>query len=229
MTNLVELQDRIGIQFREISLLKQSLVHRSYLNEHPDLLLPSNERLEFLGDALLEIVVAEMLYRQSPPLTEGDMTRLRAMLVCGETLARMAETLCLGDYLYLGRGEERGGGRKRQSNLANVMEALIGAIFIDQGFDAARSFALNLFAGELQKVMGERVTTDYKSRLQELLQTRRQVTPTYRTVEAVGPDHDKEFTVEVLAGGVVIGRGRGKSKQMAENEAALDALRAWGV
>ena len=229
MVDLGELQDRIGIQFEDESFLKQALIHSSYLNESPGLLLPSNERLEFLGDALLEMVITEMLYHQSPPLTEGEMTRLRATLVCGETLAHMAETMQLGDYLYLGRGEEGSGGRKRQSNLADAMEALIGAIFVGQGFEIARDFVTNLFADRLRQVMSEGVTSDYKSRLQELLQATRQVTPIYRTVKVAGPDHDRAFAVEVLAGDVVIGRGRGKSKRAAESTAALDALRAEGV
>jgi ribonuclease-3 len=152
------------------------------------------------------------------------MTRLRAALVRKETLARLASSLRLGDYLYLGRGEEASGGHAKQSILAGAFESVVGAILMDQGFTAARDFVLRLFEGEIGRAIEERLTADYKSRLQEVIQARHRVPPVYRTIKEVGPDHDKEFTVEVIIGDSVIGRGHGKSKRMAEQEAARDAL-----
>jgi ribonuclease-3 len=218
------LQDTLGIAFRDLSLLQQALVHRSYLNENPDFALPSNERLEFLGDALLGFVVAEKLYRGFPHLSEGEMTKLRAALVRKETLARLASSLGLGAYLYMGRGEEASGGRTRQSTLASALEAVMGAILMDQGFAAAQEFVLRLLDGEIHRATAGRLTADYKSQLQEIVQARYHVTPLYRTIEEVGPDHAKAFTVEVTVDDSVIGMGRGKSKRMAEKEAARDAL-----
>ena len=218
------LQDTLGVPFDDITLLRQAMVHRSYLNENPDFELPSNERLEFLGDALLGFVIAEKLFTEFPHLSEGDMTKLRAALVRGETLARLAATLRLGDYLYMGWGEEASGGRCRLSTLAAAFEAVVGAILIDQGFAGARDFVIKLFAGEVDNAMEKMLTLDYKSRLQEVIQAQHHVIPVYRTVRAVGPEHAKEFTVEVIVAGSVIGRGHGSSKRMAEKEAARDAL-----
>ena len=218
------LQRNIGVSFNLVALLEQALVHRSYLNENPDFPLSSNERLEFLGDALLGLVVAEKLYMYSPALSEGEMTRLRSALVCQDSLASLASSLQLGDYLYLGKGEEKSGGRQRQSNLACTLEALIGAIFVDQGFVVARNSIQKLLEKEFQKVTYEGIIPDGKSTLQELAQAKLQVTPVYRTIEATGPDHDKEFTVEVTVGGTAVGRGRGKSKHLAEEAAAHHAL-----
>ncbi|MCD6359162.1 MAG: ribonuclease III [Dehalococcoidia bacterium] len=231
MPDLAKLQNIIDVRFEEVSLLERALVHRSYLNEYQGKnRLSSNERLEFLGDALLELVITEMLYLHSPPLTEGEMTRIRAALVCGGNLALVAKKLHLGDYLYLGCGEENSGGRERQGNLADAMEALIGAVFVDRGFDIGRGFIEKLFVSELKQMVADKeATIDYKSRLQELLQAKRHITPAYRTTEAVGPDHDKDFVVEVLLSNVVIGRGSGKSKHMAENAAAQNALKANNV
>ena len=224
MPDLPALQMNIGHNFKDRSLLEQALVHSSYLNENPSFPLPSNERLEFLGDAVLELVVTEELYRLFPHLSEGEMTKLRAVLVRGETLARLAASLHLGDYLYLGRGEGRGGGRSKRTTLAAVLEAVTGAIFVDQGFAAARNFGLRFLGDEIQKVMHEGSVRDYKSELQELVQAGMQITPSYRVVKAKGPDHNREFTVKVMVEGRVAGEGWGKSKQMAENEAAKAAL-----
>lgn len=224
MSDLASLQDILGITFDDVSLLEQALVHRSYLNENPAYHLPSNERLEFLGDSLLGFVIAEKLYTELPNLSEGKMTRLRASLVRGETLARMATSLGLGQHLLLGHGEEGSGGRLRKSNLAGLFEAVLGAVLVDQGFPTARDFVLRLFDAEIRDVIGGKIATDYKSKLQELTQAQYQVTPTYRTSGEEGPDHAKVFTVEVRVGARVIGTGRGKSKRTAEVEAAKDAL-----
>ena len=224
MSDLASLQEILGVTFDNVSLLEQSLVHRSYLNENPTYHLPSNERLEFLGDSLLGFVIAEKLYTELSGLSEGKMTRLRASLVRGETLARLATSLGLGEHLLLGHGEEGSGGRLRKSNMAGLFEAVLGAVLVDQGFPAARDLVLRLFDAEIKDVIGGKVATDYKSKLQELTQARYQVTPTYRTTGEEGPDHAKEFTVEVLVGKRVVGTGHGKSKRTAEVEAAKDAL-----
>lgn len=223
--NREKLQDSLGIVFGNPSLLQQALVHRSYLHENPDSGLTDNERLEFLGDSLLGFVIAQKIYADFPDSSEGEMTKLRAVLVRKETLARLAKaSLNLGECLYMGIGEESSGGRTKQSILAGALEALIGAILIDQGYDVCRDFVLRLFDGEMGRAIDERLTADYKSRLQEIVQAQHRSTPVYRTIKAVGPDHAKEFTVEVSAGGEVVGIGHGKSKRQAEKEAARAAL-----
>ncbi len=224
MDDLAVLQQALGISFNEPSLLEQALVHSSYINENPGFAPTSNERLEFLGDAVLGLIVAEKLYQDSPQFTEGEMTKLRAALVRRDTLARMARAIRLGDYLYLGKGEEASGGRHKPVNLAGALEAIIAAIFLDQGAAATKSFILRLFNQEIQKVVSQGAGVDYKSQLQELIQARQQLTPAYHVVEAIGPDHDKRFTVEVRVDDTVLGRGSGKSKKMAEAEAARSAL-----
>ena len=224
MAELHSLEDILGINFRDISHLQQALVHRSYLNENPDFELESNERLEFLGDSLLNFVVTERLYLKFPHLAEGDLTRLRSALVRGETLARIAASLKLGDYLYLGKGEDASGGRERRRNLAAVLEAVIGAILVDRGFNTARDFILRVFGDELEQATEEKLKKDPKSKLQEVVQAEFRLTPVYRTVDVSGPDHDRVFKVEVLAGEALLGEGKGKSKQAAEREAAKAAL-----
>ena len=224
MADLSALPEILGISFNDPSLLEQALVHRSYINENPGFALASNERLEFLGDAVLGLVVAERLYQDFPHFTEGEMTKLRAALVCQNTLTRIARTIGLGDYLYLGKGEEASGGRSKSANLARALEAVIGAIFLDQGSVTTSDFILRLFDKELEKVTSRGAGIDYKSQLQELIQAKGQPPPVYRVIEAVGPDHDRRFTVEVRAGGVVLGKGSGKSKKTAETEAARSAL-----
>ena len=227
MADLTTLQQVLGVSLTDQSLLEQALVHSSYVNENPGFV--SNERLEFLGDAILGFVVAEKLYRDLPELSEGEMTKFRSALVCRNTLSRVARATKLGDYLYLGKGEEASGGRRKPANLAGALEAVIAAIFLDQSSIIARDFILNLLDEELNKVISQGMGVDYKSRLQEILQFRQQLTPAYRLVEAVGPDHDRRFTVEVIAGDTVLGRGSGKSKKLAEMEAARSALEQLSV
>ena len=224
MAELAVLQEILGVSFKDLSLLEQALVHSSYINENPDFAPTSNERLEFLGDAVLGLVVAEKLYQDLPSFTEGEMTKLRAALVRRDTLARAARAISLGDYLYLGKGEEASGGRRKPVNLAGALEAVIAAIFLDQGSATAKNFILRLLNKELQKVVSQGAGVDYKSQLQELIQAREQQTPAYYVIEATGPDHDRRFTVEVRAGDTVLGRGSGKSKKEAETEAARSAL-----
>jgi ribonuclease III len=224
LSEFADLQDTLNISVKDPALLKQALVHRSYLHENPDFDLPSNERLEFLGDSLLSFVIAEKLYKDFPYLSEGGMTKLRAALVRTETLARLARSLGLGNYLYLGRGEETSGGRTKQSILAGVFEAVIGAILIDHGYNACRDFILRLFTDEIGKAADEKLIADYKSQLQEITQARHHTAPIYRTIKEDGPDHAKEFTIEVIVNGKIIATGRGNSKRHAETEAARTAL-----
>jgi len=226
MPNLSELEQTLKITFADKSLLHRALIHRSYLNENPDLPLTDNERLEFLGDALLDFVSAEYLYHRFPEMREGQMTSLRAALVREETLADFARALRLGQHLFLGHGEEASGGRERSPILCAAFEALAGAIFLDQGLEAARKFLLGFIEPAVARILQERLDRDPKSLLQELSQGRWQLTPVYRTVAERGPDHAKEFTVEVLIGEEVYGRGVGRSKKAAEEEAARAALEA---
>ena len=228
MVDWTALQSQLGISFIDLSLLQQAFVHRSYLNENPDFKLGSNERLEFLGDALLSLVVAEFLFMEFADLSEGELTRLRSDLVRQDSLARLASSLGLGQYLYLGQGEEKGGGRKRSRNMACTLEALIGAALVDQGFEATKALILKIFASSIGDVRERGQASDCKSRLQELIQAERQERPVYRLLEAVGPDHDKTFRVEVVVGGETLGLGSGKSKQAAEKDAAKQALERHG-
>jgi ribonuclease-3 len=224
MSNLSELEQTLGLTFADKSLLYRALIHRSYLNENPDLPLTDNERLEFLGDALLDFVSAEYLYNRFPEMQEGQMTSLRAALVREEALADFARELKLGQYLFLGHGEEASGGRKRSPLLCATFEALAGAIFLDQGLEAAGDFTLRFIEPALGRILQERLDRDAKSMLQELSQGAWQLTPIYRTVAEHGPDHAKEFTVEVVIGETVRGQGTGRSKQAAEQDAARTAL-----
>ena len=224
MPDIAKLQKTLGVSFSRPSLLEQALVHSSYINETPARTLGHNERLEFLGDAVLDFIVADKLYQEFPDLSEGDMTRLRAALVRRETLARMARDIRLGDFLYMGKGEEASGGRNKTPNLAGALEAVIAAVFLDCGIAAAAGMINGLLADEWQKLTDQGAGIDYKSRLQELVQSRFQVTPVYRLVSETGPDHDKRFMGEVTDNSKVRGSGSGKSKKIAETEAACLAL-----
>jgi ribonuclease-3 len=216
-------QKNLGIFFRQASLLEQAFVHLSYLNENPGFAQPSNERLEFLGDAVLNFIVTEKLYEEFPKLPEGELTKIRASLVCRDALTELASSLKLGDWLLLGRGEEANGGRAKESNLANAMEALIGALYLDQGLAKARKFILRQLKPELEKIKAGQTTPNYKALVQELVQGQKRPTPVYRLVEATGPDHSKQFTAEILVEGEALGRGIGKSKKAAESQAARAA------
>lgn len=224
MPDLADFQKTLGVTFNELSLLEQALVHSSYINENPAFTSGHNERLEFLGDAVLGSIVAEELYRENPDFTEGEMTRLRAALVRRDTLARVARGIRLGDFLYMGKGEEASGGRDKTANLAGALEAVIAAVYLDRGAAAAGDFVLGLLDKEWAKVIHRGTAVDYKSKLQELAQSRFQSTPAYRLIAEAGPDHDKIFTVEVMAQDMVLGTGTGKSKKQAETEAARSAL-----
>jgi ribonuclease-3 len=222
--DLVDFQRIIGVDFKDISLLEQALVHSSYINENPGYINGHNERLEFLGDAVLDWIVSERIYHEFPDFDEGNMTKLRASLVRRETLARIARTIRLGDYLYMGKGEVTSGGRSKITNLAGALEAVIAAVYRDRGEDVTRKFVLRLLEDEWARAVDKGFEDDYKSMLQVVTQSKFQVIPVYRIVSQTGPDHDKEFTVEVSAKNMVLGIGVGKSKKMAETKAARAAL-----
>lgn len=228
MTDVAGLESALGVEFADIRVLQQSLVHRSFINENPDSVLASNERLEFLGDAVLGFLVAEYLYAAFPDLSEGQLTQLRSAVVRMEALAKLARGLNLGEYLYLGRGEESSGGRHRQLILADTLEAVIGAVFLDAGLDVTRDLVLRMVRGEIDRTIEQKLSKDFKSRLQEAAQRRWQLTPVYRTVAAMGPDHAKQFVVEAVVGENALGKGTGKNKQAAEQEAARLALQSLG-
>ena len=219
-----ELEARLHLTFKNPALLKQALVHTSYLNENPGIDVGSNERLEFLGDAALGVVVAHELYAEYPDVDEGKLTELRAHLVRRDTLARAAMRFELGEYLQLGRGEDAAGGRKRPTNMARAYEALVGAIFLDGGIARVRSFIRKSLKEELSALRQTGMPPDPKSRLQEVVQSQWQTTPSYRLLKTEGPDHARRFTVQVMVGGKSLGVGEGRSKQMAEKEAAQHAL-----
>ncbi|HZQ08776.1 MAG TPA: ribonuclease III [Anaerolineae bacterium] len=218
--SLSDLEATLGFVFQDKSLLQRALTHRSYLNENPEVPWLDNERLEFLGDSILGFVTAEHLYHRFPEMKEGDLTSLRAALVRGQTLAEFATQLNLGPHLMISRGEEAGRGRTRPALLAATLEAIIGALYLDQGLDAARSLIVRMIDEKTQGILQERLDRNAKSLLQELSQGRLKVTPVYRLVETRGPDHAREFTVEAVLGDRVYGVGRGRNKQAAEQEAA---------
>lgn len=224
MSDIADLQKILDIDFKQPALLQQALVHSSFINENPAYISGHNERLELLGDAVLGLIIAEELYRSFPDITEGELTRLRATLVRRDTLARIARSISLGDFLYMGKGEETGDGRSKPTNLAGALEAVIGAIYLDQGLAAARDMVARLFVAEWPKLAKPGAGVDYKSRLQEFIQSRFQQTPVYRLIEATGQPHDRTFYVEVTLNNEVLGRGSGKSKKLAETEAARTAL-----
>ena len=217
-----ELETAIGYRFRNISLLQNALAHSSYANERWHNSLMSNERLEFLGDSILGMVVADHLYKTFPDRPEGELTRMRADMVCEHSLALVAEKIGLGGHLLLGKGEEQGGGRGRESILADAVESVIAACYLDGGMEAARSFVERFV---LVNVPVTRLhNADYKTALQEQVQQKRNQTLLYTLVGESGPDHDKQFQVELSLNGKVIGRGVGSSKKRAEQDAARMAL-----
>lgn len=226
MAALIKLQERLSIQFYDLSLLQRALTHRSYLNEHPEHSLEDNERLEFLGDAVLDFVAGAWLYDRFPEMDEGQLTRLRAGLVRTETLAAFARHFRLGDALLLGKGEDESGGREREKILCGAFEALIGALYLDQGMDAVQRFVEPLLEPALTDILERAADKDPKSLLQEWAQATLGETPLYRTVGSQGPDHAKQFTVEVIIGTTPCGRGTGPSKQSAAQAAAQNALSA---
>ncbi|MCH9037861.1 MAG: ribonuclease III [Chloroflexi bacterium] len=222
--DLEALENHLGISFSDRSLLGLAFIHSSYLNENPGLLPESNERLEYLGDALLGLAVAEDLYRQYPERREGELTMLRSAIVRGDTLARVADGLDLGRHLVMGIGEQSSGGAERRTNLAAVLEALVGALFLDQGYAAARDFSLRVLAVEMSDADYLASSKNAKSELQELVQGQGKSPPTYSIISMAGKDHDRTFTAQALVEGEVVGRGVGSRKANAEQAAARQAL-----
>jgi ribonuclease-3 len=215
---------RLGLTFSNLDLFVEALTHRSYLNENRTSVGAHNERLEFLGDAVLELAVTHFLFTRFPNKPEGDLTAYRAALVNTFSLAETAEALGVNDMLLLSKGERKDMGRARQIILANAFEAILGSLYLDQGYEAAEAFVAKHLYPKIDTVLAERTWQDGKSRFQELAQEKRSVTPTYRTVAEEGPDHDKRFTVAACLGGEEVARGEGKSKQEAEQAAANAAL-----
>ena len=217
-----ELEKAIGYQFRDISLLENALAHSSYANERWHNSLRSNERLEFLGDSILGMIVADHLYRNFPDRPEGELTRMRADMVCEQSLAVVANRISLGSHLLLGHGEEQGGGRNRSSILADAVESVIAACYLDGGYHAALNFVNTFILSDIPVVKYH--NADYKTALQEKVQQKKNQTLSYRLVGEEGPDHDKRFRVEVQLNGKVVGSGTGTSKKRAEQDAARVAL-----
>ena len=220
MADYIELQEKIGYHFNNRQLLRQALTHSSYANEKHMRKLSDNERLEFLGDAVLEIISSDFLYRNYTELPEGELTKLRASLVCEPTLAACAKEIGLGKYLHLSHGEDQTGGRNRKSILSDALEAVIGAIYLDGGFTNAKEFVEKYILTDIEH---KQLFYDSKTILQEVVQGQHEHL-TYVLVEETGPDHDKSFTVEARVGERVIGAGSGHTKKAAEQEAAYQAL-----
>jgi ribonuclease-3 len=223
---ITQLEDDLGYKFNNHNILKEAMIHRSYINEHHDCDTDHNERLEFLGDAVLELVVTDYLFHnyKNP---EGELTNWRAALVRGTTLKEVADKLQLGKYLYLSKGEELSGGRERELILANVVEALIGAIYEDQGYDQAKVFINKEIISKLPNILESKSYLDAKSRFQEMAQEKIGITPIYKLLSESGPDHAKQFLMAAFIGDKEYGQGHGSSKQLAEQEAAFDALEKW--
>jgi len=219
---------RLGFEFKNISLLVRAITHRSYFNEHPEV-VEDNERLEFLGDAVLDFVVASWLYHHFPEMTEGDLTRIRAALVGNNQLASFSKTLGVGEVIRLGKGEDEGGGRDRNGMLGSAFEAIIGALFLDQGVQAVQEFVESFLEVEVPEILNQRKDLDPKSQLQEWSQAQGYGAPIYITVEEIGPDHAKVFVVEASINGKILSRGRGQSKQIAAKDAARNAMNALGL
>lgn len=221
-------EQQLGIAFRDIDLLRQAFTHRSYLNEHRGEVKGHNERLEFLGDAVLELIATHFLYEKFPAQTEGDLTAYRAALVNAVTCAQVAQEIHMNDYLLLSRGESKDTGRARGILLANAFEALVGAIYLDQGYDATRGFIEKHLFPKIDEIVKNKLWLDAKSSLQEKVQEHDGVTPSYAVLKEWGPDHDKHFVVGVYVRETLMAEGQGKSKQDAEQAAARAALESRG-
>jgi len=227
VNQLSKLEQKLGIKFNNKDLLKQALVHRSYINENPDFYLGNNERLEFLGDAVLELAVTEYLYRNYPN-PEGELTSWRAALVNSKMLAKIARRLEINKYLFLSKGEEKDTPRAKECILANAFEAIIGAIYLDKGYEKAKEFVDKNIIKELPEILEKQLYKDPKSRFQEEAQDRVGITPTYEVLEEWGPDHRKHFIVGVFLENDLIAKGEGNSKREAQEDAAKNALEKKG-
>ena len=223
-----QFENTIGFQFKDKGLLKQAFTHRSYINENRSSGLSHNERLEFLGDAVLELVITDFLYERFKEMDEGQLTSLRSALVNADTCALVADKLGANDFLLLSKGESKDTGRARQFILANTLEAVIGAIYMDGGYGPAKEFILKHVTPLTEDIVKQGTWIDAKSLFQERAQEHEGVTPSYKTIRETGPDHDKRFVVGVYLGSELVGQGEGKSKQDAEQEAARSALKDKG-
>lgn len=224
MSDFVAHSEKLGVSFKDLNLLIEALTHRSYLNENRTTSGSHNERLEFLGDAVLELAVTHFLFTKFPNKPEGDLTAYRAALVNTYSLAETAEGLGVNDMLLLSKGEKKDTGRARQIILANAFEAILGAVYLDQGYEAAETFVAKNLYPKIDLVLKNRTWQDAKSQFQEVAQDKKSMTPTYKTLSETGPDHDKQFTVGVFLADTEVARGDGKSKQEAEQAAAQAAL-----
>lgn len=223
--DLSSLEKKLGVEFKNKNLLKEALTHRSYLNENPSWPLPHNERLEFLGDAVLELAVTEILFSRYPASPEGELTAIRSALVNYQMLADIAKNMELGDYIFLSRGEAKDDGKAREVILANAFEAVLGAVYLDTDYESAKNFIEKAVMGRLDEVIEKKLYQDPKSLLQEIVQEKLRATPTYSVLSEKGPDHAKIFKVGVFFNGDLIAEGEGSSKQEAEVEAAKNALK----
>lgn len=228
MKDFSNIEKKLKVKFKNKDLLVNAFTHRSYLNENPKFFSPHNERLEFLGDAVLELVITEDLYQNYPDKPEGELTNWRAALVNAKMLSSIARTLCFNDFLLLSRGEEKEMGKARQYILANTFEAFIGALYLDQGFKPCAEFIRKHLIKELPHIIEAELFRDAKSRFQEEAQERAGITPTYKVLREWGPDHARHFETGVFLGNKLIGQGEGSSKQEAEEAAAKSALVAKG-
>lgn len=228
MPEVAEFAKSIGVKFNDLTILRQAFTHRSYLNEHRGEVSVHNERLEFLGDAVLELISTHFLYEKFPEKTEGELTAYRAALVNAVTLAEIASQIGMNEFLLLSRGEAKDQGRARSILLANAIEALIGAIYLDQGYEAAHEFISKYIFPKVEEIVNKKLWRDPKSTLQEKAQDSEGVTPYYSVVRETGPDHDKQFIVGVYVKDMLLAQGMGKSKQEAEQDAARNALEEKG-
>ncbi len=230
MIDFSAFEEKNKINFKNKDLLKQAFIHRSYINENPGVGLMHNERLEFLGDAVLELVVTEELFGRYPEKSEGELTAIRAALVNTVSIAEAGASLGMNEYLLLSKGEARDTGKAREYILANTFEAMIGAIYLDRGYDAAAGFISNNLFKKVEMIVSKKLWRDAKSLVQEKSQEILGITPRYEVLEESGPDHDKSFVIGIFFGANLIGKGTGKSKQEGEQSAAKAALKAkqWG-
>lgn len=222
VNELQTLVKKLNIKINNLNILDKALTHSSYINEHKELNLESNEKLEFLGDAVIGLVITEHLCNLYPDFSEGQLSKMKSRLVSATVLTRLGDELSLGDYLLLGKGEEKSGGKKRESSLANVFESVIGAIYLDSGFKEVSSFILEIFK---DKFLSKDIGKDYKSELQEFSQDKFKISPVYNLISERGPEHKKTFEIRVLIKDKEYGRGMGKNKKEAEQKAAENTIK----
>lgn len=221
INQLNELIEKLNIKINNMDIIDRAFTHSSYVNENKHLRIESNEKLEFLGDAVIGLVITEHIYRLYPDYTEGELSKMKSRLVSATVLAKLSDELLLGDYILLGKGEEKSGGKKRSSTLANAFESIIGAIYLDSGFKEASHFIINKFD---EQFLSKEIGRDYKSELQEFSQKKFRVSPVYSVISEVGPEHKKLFEVRILIKGREYGRGIGKSKKEAEQKASANTI-----